>query len=127
MILAYNANGLLCMWEDGRSRPIFIWHYSVFEEFFGEAITPSVYKFLAEYVRENFKEEVDGKYQPGNIEEDAYVSYYEVPLNCRIRLHREMTRELENLLDEEETWRGGHEAGAENNTNQQLYCHYDEI
>lgn len=91
-------------------------------------MTPSMYKFMAEYVRLNFLDiDYDGTYKPGSIEEDAFVAYYEVSINQRIRLHDEMMHELENLLNEEETWRGGHEIGAEHDIGRPMYMYYEEI
>lgn len=127
MIPAYNSSGLLCLWQDPNPEPVFTWTYSIFEDYFGEGVTPSMYKFLAEYVRTNF-DEVNGEYHPGQLEEDAFVRYYELPINYRIRLHDEAMRELENLLNEEETWRSGHEIGAEHDIGRPLYySQYDEI
>jgi hypothetical protein len=128
MILAYNGSGLLCIWEHDCQEPVFVWTYSVFEDYGGEAMTPSMYKFMAEYVRLNFLDiDYDGTYKPGSIEEDAFVAYYEVSINQRIRLHDEMMHELENLLNEEETWRGGHEIGAEHDIGRPMYMYYEEI
>lgn len=128
MILAYNANGLLCLWMHGNTEPDFTWTYSVFELYNQEALTPSMYKFMAEYVRLNFNEEdYVGSYHPGELEEDAFVRYYELSVNHRIRLHNEMMNELDTLRMEEEMWRGGHEFGSENDLTQPLYNHYDEF
>jgi len=126
MTLAYNANGLLCLWLYNNLEPEFVWTYSVFEQYSGEAITPSMYKFMAEYVRTNF-DEFNATYYPGELEEDALARYYELSINHRIRLHDETMRSLENLLNEEETWRGGHEIGAEHDLGRPLYDQYDEI
>ena len=128
MILAYNGSGLLCIWEDDCQEPVFVWTYSVFEYYVGEAVTPSMYKFMAEFVRTNFLPiDYDGTYKPGDIEEDALVRYYEVSLNFRIQLHREKMDELSDLLQEEEQWRGGHEFGAENQTAGPNFDYGDEI
>lgn len=129
MILAYNGSGLLCIWEDDCQEPIFVWTYSVFEDYTGEAVSPSMYKFMAEYVRINFLDiDYDGiSYTPSGVEEDAFVRYYEVSLNFRIQLHREKMDELSDLLQEEEQWRGGHEFGAENQTAGPNFDYGDEI
>ena len=128
MILAYNSTGLLCLWEDGCQEPVFTWTYSVFEDFAGEGVTPSMYKFMAEFVRTNFLEiDYDGTYTPGNIEEDAFVRYYELSLNRRNQMHRAEMNDLFNLLHEEEQWTGGFEFGAENQTGGPTYDHADEV
>ena len=128
MILAYNSTGLLCIWEDDSKEPVFTWTYSVFEDFSGEGITPSMYNFMAEFVRTNFLEiDYDGTYTPGNIEEDAFVRYYELSLNRRNQMHRAEMNDLFNLLHEEEQWTGGFEFGAENQTGGPTYDHADEV
>ena len=86
-----------------------------------------MYKFMAEYVRANFiPSDYHGAYTPGNIEEDAFVRYYELSLNRRIELHRKHMDDLGDLLHEEEQWTGGFEFGAENQTTP-MYDYGDEI
>ena len=152
--------------------PCFTWTYDDFEKYVRECITPSMYRFMAEYVQKNLSndEMYDiqcGEYCPGELEELAVNAYFEVPILTRIELHKQMLEELQNdkaiaeakeaaaisaMLDEdmpfdgtspiaqeycdfmrgiisknraiadrleneileEEQWRGGHEAGAEN-------------
>ena len=166
-------NGLLRGYtgEDG-DFPCFTWTYDDFEKYIRECITPSMYRFMAEYVQKNLSndEMYDiqcGEYCPGELEELAVNAYFEVPILTRIELHKQMLEELQNdkaiaeakeaaaisaMLDEntpfdtdspinheytgfmnglvienrtnadrleheieeEEQWRGGHEAGAEN-------------
>ena len=173
-------NGLLRGYtgEDG-DFPCFTWTYNDFEKYVRECITPSMYRFMAEYVQKNIsKDEMYdiqcgeyciqcGEYCPGELEELAVNAYFEVPILTRIELHKQMLEELQNdkaiaeakeaaaisaMLDEntpfdtdspinheytrfmnglvienrtnadrleheieeEEQWRGGHEAGAEN-------------
>jgi len=129
MILAYNCSGLLCIWEDDCQEPIFVWTYSVFEDYTGDAVTPSMYKFMAEYVRINFLDiDYDGiSYTPSGVEEDAFVHYYEISLNRRIELHRKQMDDLGDLLHEEGQWTGGFEFGAENQTTGPIYDYGDEI
>jgi hypothetical protein len=152
--------------------PCFTWTYDDFEKYVRECITPSMYRFMAEYVQKNLSNEEMydiqcGEYCPGELEELAVNAYFEVPILTRIELHKQMLEELQNdkaiaeakeaaaisaMLDEntpfdtdspinheytgfmnglvienrtnadrleheieeEEQWRGGHEAGAEN-------------
>lgn len=108
------------------------WDYSSFEKYTGEAITPSMYFWMASYIREN--------YTGVPIEEEAVDAYYNLPVVERVRIHAQMLKTLENekntltkkLADvineihEEEQWRGGFEEGAEY-TGSVLYDHSDEL
>lgn len=80
MALYYNASGLLCNAD-------FVWTYSVFEEHMREAITPSMYRYMAGYVREG-----------GDVEE-AVDSYFEIPIKERIRMHNSELKQLRARLD----------------------------
>jgi hypothetical protein len=96
-------NGLLCGYpgeEEGES-PVFTWTYAEFEEYLNESITPSMYRFMAEYVHDNIsKEELyeiqGGDYCPGGVEEDAVDAYFKLPINQRIALHEQMLGDLRN-------------------------------
>ena len=101
---------LLCGYQgEGESEePVFKWTYSVFEEYYGEAVTPSVYHFCANYIDENInKEELyeiqGGDYCPGQLEEEAVEAYCDLPWQERQRLHEQTTRNLENELRESQT------------------------
>lgn len=118
------------MWEFGLSAPVFVWTYSVFEDYYAsEAVSPSMYKFMAEYVRNNFIDtDYDGtSYKPGGIEAEAYEMYFALSLDRRIELHQDRVNELVELLREEEQWRGGHEYGAEDRLGGPSYNHYEEF
>jgi hypothetical protein len=101
--LNFNARDLLCGYpgeEDGESA-VFTWTYSDFEEYVGESITPSMYRFMAEYVRENISKEgmydIQGDvYRASFLEEDAVNAYFDLPINRKIDLHEQMLEELRN-------------------------------
>lgn len=80
MALYYNASGLLCNAD-------FVWTYSVFEYHMREAITPSMYRYMANYVCE------------GGDEEAAVDAYFEIPINERIRMHNSELKQLRARLD----------------------------
>jgi hypothetical protein len=184
--LAFNDAGLLCGYqgEYEEEEPCFIWTYSAFEEYLDECITPSMYHYMANYVRREIsKEELydiqGGDYCTGDLEAAAVDAYFDLPINDRIEMHEQelvnlhaakrraeakesaaidaMLEEhkpfdetspideeycefmrgiindnrakvirLENEIHEEEQWRGGHEAGAENDLNGPRYDHMDE-
>jgi hypothetical protein len=100
--LSWNEKtGLLCGYpgEAEIEEPTFIWTYSVFEEFTGEAITPSMYGVMALYVERNLTKEqlyeIQGDdYYPGDLEEAAVDDYFEIPILERIELHEECLRNL---------------------------------
>jgi hypothetical protein len=87
MALYYNASGLLC-------NANFVWTYSVFEYHMREAITPSMYRYMANYVREGL---VSG--EQGDLEEAAVDAYFEIPINERIRMHNSELKQLRAQLD----------------------------
>jgi hypothetical protein len=99
--LAFNDAGLLCGYqgEYEEEEPVFTWTYSEFEEYIDEAVTPSMYHFMANYVDHEFtKEELyeiqGGDYCTGDLEAEAVDAYFALPINERIRLHEQ---ELVNL------------------------------
>lgn len=99
--LSYNAAGLLCGYqgEYEGEEPVFTWTYSEFEEYINESITPSMYNFMASYVRNEIsKEELyeiqGGDYCTGDLESAAVDAYFELPLDERITMHEQ---ELVNL------------------------------
>lgn len=106
----------------------FTWTYSVFEEFLNESITPSMYKWMADYVESSIDWTTFQPlgYRPGPLESDAVDAYFEVPIIERINMHERMMRNLttrlryeahdhkavdyiNTLLHEESNWYGGHE------------------
>jgi hypothetical protein len=96
-------NGLLCGYpgEEEVEPAVFTWTYDDFEQYLGECITPSMYRFMAEYVQENIsKDELyeiqGGDYCPGDLEEEAVNAYFDMPINRKIALHKQMLTELEN-------------------------------
>jgi hypothetical protein len=99
--LAFNDAGLLCGYqgEYEDEEPVFTWTYSEFEEYIDEAVTPSMYHFMAGYVDHEFtKEELyeiqGGDYCTGDLEAEAVDAYFALPIRERIRLHEQ---ELVNL------------------------------
>ena len=97
------TNGLLCGYpgEKEVEPAAFTWTYAEFEEYLNESITPSMYRFMAEYVHDNISKEelyeIQGEdYCPGDVEEDAVDAYFELPINQRIALHEQMLGDLRN-------------------------------
>jgi hypothetical protein len=87
--LQWNANNLLEA-VDKNGDHLFLWTYSTFEKYNREAITPSMYDFMAGFVEANF---------PGaDLTELAVDAYYEVPINERIDMHHQMLENLEAEL-----------------------------
>ena len=95
---------LLCGFP-GQSRteePTFVWTYSVFERHLNEAVSPSMYHFMAGYVHENISKtelwEIQcDDYCDGHLEAEAVDAYFEQPLHLRISMHEQ---ELVNLRAE---------------------------
>jgi len=107
MSVKFNNHGLLCGYpgEEESELAAFTWTYDDFEQHLGESITPSMYRFMAQYVKENItKEELyeiqAEDYYPGDIEEDAVNAYFEMPILRRIALHNHMLDELQYDRDE---------------------------
>jgi hypothetical protein len=101
--VSFNDRGLLCGYpgEEEVESPVFTWTYSDFEQNVGESITPSMYRFMTEYVSENISKDdlyeiQGGDYCPGDVEEDAVNAYFDMPINRRIALHEQMLTELRN-------------------------------
>lgn len=96
-------NGLLCGYpgEEEVEPATFTWTYDDFEQHVGESITPSMYRFMAEYVHDNIsKDELyeiqGGDYCPGELEEEAVNAYFDIPILRKIALHEQMLKELQN-------------------------------
>ena len=99
--IAFNKDGILCGYqgEYEGEEPVFIWTYSTFEEYLNECITPSMYHFMASYVRNEItKDELyeiqGGDYGTGDLEAAAVDAYFDLPINERITMHEQ---ELVNL------------------------------
>ena len=99
--ISFNDEGILCgyLGEADHEEPCFVWTYSTFEEYINECITPSMYRFMASYVEENFTKddlwELAGDvYFSGDLESSAVDAYYDTPINDRITMHEQ---ELVNL------------------------------
>jgi len=97
------TNGLLCGYpgEEEVESAVFTWTYAEFEEYLNESITPSMYRFMAEYVCDNISKEelydIQGEdYSPGGVEEEAVNAYFDLSINERIALHEQMLDELRN-------------------------------
>jgi len=97
------TNGLLCGYpgEEEVESPVFTWTYADFEQHTGESITPSMYRFMTEYVNENISKDdlyeiQGGVYCPGDLEEEAVNAYFDMPINRRIALHEQVLTELRN-------------------------------
>lgn len=94
--LGWNSAGLLCGYQgeyDGEE-PVFTWTYSEFEEYLNEAITPSMYHFMATCVLEKFTKDdlweiAGGDYCTGDLEAAAIDEYFDLPINERIRMHEQ--------------------------------------
>lgn len=184
--VCFNADGLLVGYqgEAEYEEPVFTWTYSEFEEYLNECITPSMYHFMANYVRDEItKDELyeiqGGDYCCGDLEATAVDAYFDLPINERITMHeqelvnlraakrraeakesaaidaileenkpfdhtspiddeyctfmrtiiereRKKIDRLEREIYEEEQWRGGHEAGAEDDLGGPRYDPMDE-
>lgn len=86
----------------------FVWTYSVFEKYYGEALSPSVYHFCANYIDENISKddlyEIEaGDYAPGQLEEEAVEAYCDLSWRARTRLHAAALNNLEIELAEANT------------------------
>lgn len=99
--ISFNDQGLLCgyMGEEKHEDPCFTWTYSVFENIINEAITPSMYHYMAGHVADNFTKDnlweiAGGDYWTGELEEAAVDAYFDEPLCERIIMHEQ---ELVNL------------------------------
>ena len=94
--VCFNTAGLLCGYqgEYEDEEPVFVWTYAEFEEYLNESITPSMYDFMAGYVRSEIsKSELyeiqGGDYCTGDLEAAAVDAYFDLPINDRIRMHEQ--------------------------------------
>lgn len=130
MKFAWSAQRLLCLYDGETLKHT--WTYSCFEKHLTEAVTPSMYYWMASYVRMHY---TGGP----NDDEEAVDAYFNLSILERIKIHAKMLKTLEsekkvlteklslilNEIHEEEQWRGGYEEGSEH-TNV-LYDHSDEM
>jgi hypothetical protein len=94
--VCFNSEGLLVGYQGEaiHEEPVFTWTYAEFEEYLNECITPSMYNFMAGYVRNEItKDELyeiqGGDYCCGDLEANAVDAYYELPINDRIEMHEQ--------------------------------------
>lgn len=92
----FNEKGLLCGYQGEAEveEPVFVWTYSVFEDLVQEAITPSMYQYMAGFVGKNLSKDdlwdiATDDYGPGDLEAAAVDAYYDLPINDRITLHEQ--------------------------------------
>jgi len=86
---------LLCAYYSDSSEPIFMWSYSTFEKYNREAVSPSMYDYLANYIMSKITKDIlisieNYEYVSGLFEEQAVDSYYDLPLTERIEMHQQM-------------------------------------
>lgn len=94
--ISWNAQGLLCGYagEAEHEEPVFVWTYSTFEDYLNESVTPSMYHYMAGYVKNNFSKddlwEIAGEdYSAGYLEAAAIDAYFDLPINTRITMHEQ--------------------------------------
>jgi hypothetical protein len=94
--VCFNSEGLLVGYqgEHEHEEPVFTWTYAEFEEYLNECITPSMYHYMANYVRNEITKdelyEIQGDdYCTGELEANAVDAYYDLPLNERIEMHEQ--------------------------------------
>ena len=79
------------------------WTYSDFEEYFGEAITPSMYDFMSEYVYDNLDKStrwaLEAEEYDGSYDEQAVNAYIELPWKERLAMHEQTQANLERELE----------------------------
>jgi hypothetical protein len=95
--VAWNSTGLLCGYQG--EHPVFTWTYYEFEEHMDECISPSMYHYMASYVKSHISKDdlyeiQGGDYCSGDLEESAVVSYFNLPVSVRTEMHEQ---ELVNL------------------------------
>ena len=94
--VCFNDQGLLegYQGEAIHEDPCFTWTYAEFEEYLNECITPSMYHYMANYVRSEIsKEELyevqGGDYCTGDLEAAAVDAYFAIPISDRIEMHEQ--------------------------------------
>lgn len=85
----FNQDGLLTEWQDNKM--VFVWTYSMFEEYAGEAISPSMYEYMANYVLNSLESD---RYAL-DLESNAVDSYYSLSDTEKEKLSEQM---LANLM-----------------------------
>jgi hypothetical protein len=97
MDLEFNDDGLLIATYD--TEICFKWTYSDFEKYLNESVTPSMYEYMAGCVYSNATEEdlwklQDWNYTPGELEEEAVYSYFNLPALDRLTMHAQTIHNL---------------------------------
>lgn len=82
------------------TRTVYTWHYSIFEQYLGSSVTPSMYEWMASWVESRLTKQdlwdlEAESYVAGDLEEQAVDEYFEVPIMERINLHCQMLENLE--------------------------------
>lgn len=103
VIVTYDTNDLLSA-KNTFGDTVYTWTYSVFEKYLNEAITPSMYNHMVEYVAINLDDDdmdrlENGDYEQGDLEEMAVSSYFEIPIQKRIKMHEDEVNHIEKLID----------------------------
>jgi hypothetical protein len=81
-----------------------VWTYGDFEYHTQEAITPSMYDYMINYVYENITKEslydLEGDSYDGDIDGDAVDAYFSEPCLERQKMHTQMVTHLEKKITE---------------------------
>ena len=83
--LDWNDRGMLCSWN-GRTL-VRKYTYSEFERYCHECITPSMYHYMAIYVKNHPRDD--------NVEMMAVNNYYNLPVDTRIDMHQQELMNIE--------------------------------
>jgi hypothetical protein len=87
--LEFNDDDMLIATDGERTYKT--WTYSDFEEYFGEAITPSMYDFMSEHVYDELDKSarwaLEAEEYDGSFDEDAVNAYIELPWQKRLAMH----------------------------------------
>lgn len=92
-MIMFDDDGLLRGYNEDEE-VVFVWTYAVFERYLNEAITPSMYNYMAGWVSGNFTKDdlwslATADYTPGELEADAVDAYFDLPIRDRIRMHEQ--------------------------------------
>lgn len=97
--LEITDDGDLIATDGNRDDPTYTWSYSDFEEFTREAITPSMYQFMVNYVYDNLDKEalydIESDSYDCRYEEDAAEAYFDLPWQERLAMHRQTVNNIE--------------------------------
>ena len=84
--LGWNDRGMLCAWNGREIMRKYT--YSDFERYNHECITPSMYHYMANYVREHY-------HSDDNVEMAAVNAYYNLPVDTRVDMHEQELMNIE--------------------------------